>query len=254
MLYTGLTSPEFPWYPVRMIAPEDSTAETMLKAISTSMAALDGAAALDVDRTEEDRLFFATERDTLKAQFDILHKADTDARTHSLLVAPVEQACVQIGDAVLDRGTSQGKARMKVELKTSSMPDGADHVFGNDVSEITSAKMADEPGLVLDAVAKFGQVPDFAGKKEMAEDLTARATRQTKNFSDRRAAAVKEAELQGAVEMAVKTSSQMLYRLEKRLLDRFPRQVRYVKAFFYDVTPAKKKATTPTELVPTTVG
>jgi hypothetical protein len=237
-----------------MIAPEDSTADTMLKAVSTSIAALDAAATLDVDRSDEDRAFFATERDTLKGQFDVLSKADTDARMHLLLVALVEQARVQIGDAVLDRGTSQGKARMKVELKSSTMPDGADHVFGSDVSDITGAKMAEEPGLVLDAVAKFGQVPDFAGKSEMATDLTVRATQQTKNFNNRRAAAVKEAELLGAVELTVKACSQALYRLEKRLLDRFPRQTKYVKAFFYDVAPAKKKATTPAEPVPTTGG
>ena len=143
-----------------------------------------------------------------------------------------EQACVQIGDAVLDRGVGNGKARMKVEVKNSAMPDGADHVFGNDVSEITGAKMADEPALVLEAVAKFGQVPDFAGKSELAADLTARAKRQEKNFSDRRTAAIKEAELQGAVKIAVKASSQALYRLEKRRFDRFPRQIKYVRAFF----------------------
>jgi hypothetical protein len=100
-----------------MIAPEDSTADTMLKAVSTSIAALDAAATLDVDRSDEDRVFFATERDTLKGQFDVLSKADTDARMHLLLVALVEQARVQIGDAVLDRGYESGQSSNEGRIK-----------------------------------------------------------------------------------------------------------------------------------------
>ncbi len=164
---------------------------------------------------------------------------------HLLLVAQAKQARVQVGDAILDRGVSKGKARMKVELKGSAMENGADHVFGADVSDIIQAERAKEPGLVLQAVAKFPQVPSFAGKAEMAADLTGRATRQQQNFTDRDAAAVTGTALTSAVKLAVVASSDALYKLEKRLLDRFPRQTTYVKAFFYDVAPPRKKAEAP---------
>ena len=36
-------------------------------------------------------------------------------------------------------------------------------------------------------------------------------------------------------------ASDALYRMEKRLLERFPRDKVYVRAFFLDVAPARKK-------------
>jgi len=224
-----------------MIAPPDSTPETMLIALSTTIGALEAAVELDVDRLPDDRAFFAVERDALVPLFDTLFNADRASTSHTLLVGQAKQARVQLGDAILDRGVSRAKARMKVELTGSAMPQGADHVFGVDVTDITQAERAKEPGLVLAAVGKFGQVPDFAGKAEMALDLKGRAERQKKNFEDRDAAGVEAATLTSAVKVTVATGSEALYKLEKRLLDRFPRQTQYVKAFFYDAAPNRKK-------------
>ncbi|MRG90755.1 hypothetical protein [Polyangium spumosum] len=225
-----------------MIAPPDATAETMLAALSTTIGALDAAVELDVDRSAEDREFFAIERDNLKPLFALLFEADREATSHLLLVVQARQARVQLGDAILDRGVSRAKARMKVELKGSAMEDGADHVFGSDVSDITQAERAKEPGLVLKAVGKFGQVPNFPGKAEMEVDLTGRATRQQQNFTDRDTAGVDAATRASAVKVAIAAGSDALYKLEKRLLDRFPRQTSYVRAFFYDVAPNRKKS------------
>lgn len=229
-----------------MIAPKDSTAETMRTALAFSMASLAAAGVIDIDRSDEDRTFFTAERDVLNGHFQTVTAAHQAADSHNLLVTQVVQARVEVGDVVLDRGVSKGKARMKVELRESEMVNGADHVFGNDVSDITSAERAKEPALVLQAVAKFPQVPAFAGKDLIAADLTTRADNQKKNFADREIATTKALTLAGAEDLAIAAASDALYKLEKRLLERFPRQTIYVKAFFYDVAPnRKKRETTP---------
>lgn len=224
-----------------MIADAQSSPTDMLDALSASIAALAAAIKLDIDRTDADRDFFTAERDGLQTGFDTLFASNQALLSHDYLATRGTQACVDIGDAVLDRGVRRGKARMKVELKDSSMPDGADLVFGTDVNELVLAERAEEPKLVIEAVAKFGQVPDFTGKSEMIKDLTNRATRQKDCFADRDAAALARVPLQGAVDKAVGDAATALYRLEKRLSDRFPKQNPYVKAFFLDVAPPRKK-------------
>jgi hypothetical protein len=227
-----------------MIATKDSTVETMRTALALSMASLAAAGVLDIDRSDDDRAFFTAEHDALDVHFKAVTIAHQSAQAHKLLVTQVNQARVQLGDVVLDRGVSKGKARMKVELQDSAMANGADHVFGNNVSEITTAERAQEPALVLQAVAKFSQVPAFAGKAELAMDLTTRANNQQKNFADREIANTIATTLAAAEDLAIAAASDALYKLEKRLLERFPRQTAYVKAFFYDVAPTRKKSET----------
>jgi hypothetical protein len=225
-----------------MIAPRDSTSDTMLRALSTSLGALLAASELDVDRTDADRSFLLTEKATLQPLFDDVFAADQSLTKHLLLTTQGLQARVVVGDAVLDRGVRAAKARMKLELKTSTMPDGADHVFPSDISDIVDAERRVEPGLVLQVVARFPQVPDFQGKAALEADLTGRATRQTDNFTGRDAGEVSEHAIDGRLTQAISRASDGLYRLEKRLLDRFPRDKVYVRAFFLDVAPARKKA------------
>jgi hypothetical protein len=228
-----------------MIAPQDVTANTMVRALAYSIAALGAAAELDVDRTDDDRTFLGQEKATVQAFFDDLFAADQALTKHLLLKALAHQSRVVIGDAVLDRGVRMGKARMKVELKTTNMPDGADHVFPSDISEIVDAERRLEPSLVDQVVARFGQVPDFPNKTALKNDLSGRATRQAQNFTDRDAGEVTEAKLDGVVAQAIVKGSDALYKLEKRLLERFPREKVYVRAFFLDVAPGKKKRAVP---------
>lgn len=226
-----------------MIASRDSTPETMLRALSHSLGALDAAAELDVDRSAEDRTFFNAEKAVLQPFFDDVFAADQSLTTHLLLTKQVHQARVVVGDAVLDRGVRAAKARMKLELKTSTMPEGADHVFPADISDIVDAERRVEPGLVLQVAALFPQVPDFAGKAALEADITGRAKRQVANFTCRDAGEVNEHALDGRLTQAIVRASDALYRLEKRLLERFPRDKVYVRAFFLDVAPARKKRT-----------
>lgn len=214
----------------------------MLRALSTSIGALDAASELDVDRSDADRSFFLTEKATLQLLFDDVFAADQSLTKHLLLTTQGLQARVLVGDAVLDRGVRAAKARMKLELKTSTMPEGADHVFPSDISDIVDAERRVEPGLVLQVVARFPQVPDFQGKAALESDLTGRATRQTANFTGRDAGEVSEHAIDGRLTQSIAHASDGLYRLEKRLLERFPRDKVYVRAFFLDVAPARKKA------------
>lgn len=225
-----------------MIAPRDATSETILRALSTSLGSLDAAAELDVDRSDEDRSFFLGEKAALQPIFDDVFAADQSLIKHLLLTTQGLQARVVLGDAVLDRGVRAAKARMRLELKTTSMPDGADHVFPSDISDIVDAERRVEPGLVLQVAARFVQVPDFPGKAALKTDLTGRAKRQNDNFTRRDAGEVAEHAIDGQLIQSIARASDALYTLEKRLLDRFPRDKVYVRAFFLDVAPARKKA------------
>lgn len=223
-----------------MLAPPDSTADTMLDATATTLGALSAASELDVDRSDEDRAFFAAERDALLAHYNAVNNADQALRAHLHLIQKARQVAVIIGDRVLDRGVRAGKQRMKLELKNTA-PDAVDHVFPTDINDIVGAEMRVEPQLVLEATGKFSQVPDFNGKDALKADLEGRANRQTLGFKARSDAEVAEAGLWGAVDKAVASASNALYGLEKRLLERFPRDKQYVSAFFMDVAPPRKK-------------
>jgi hypothetical protein len=224
-----------------MIAPRDSTSETILRALSHTLGALDAASELDVDRSDADRSFFLTEKAALQASFDEVFGLEQSLTRHLLLTSQKLQARVLVGDAVLDRGVRTAKARMKLELKASSVPDGADHVFPSDISDIVDAERRVEPGLVLQVVSRFPQVPDFPGKAALETDLSGRAKRQADNFTGRDAGEVEEHARGGALTQGIARASDALYRLEKRLLERFPRDKVYVRAFFLDVAPARKK-------------
>jgi hypothetical protein len=199
-----------------MIVPRDATSETALRALSTSLGSLVAAAELDVDRSDEDRSFFLIEKATLQSIFDDVFAADQSLTKHLLLTTQGLQARIVVGDAVLDRGVRGAKARMKLELKTSSMPDGADHVFPSDISDIVDAERRVEPGLVLQVVARFPQVPDFQGKAALETDLTGRAKRQNDNFTGRDAGEVTEHAIDGRLTQAIARASDALYTLEKR--------------------------------------
>lgn len=224
-----------------MIAPPDTDDETMLEAVAHSVAALDAASDLDADRTPEDKAFFAQEKASLQPSYDTVFTARQALLQHRHLTTTRHRVRVRLGDVVLDRGVRAGKARMKLELKQLGLPDGADEVFPADIEDIVDAERRVEPGLVQQVVQRFPKVPDFPGKAGIAADLTGRAAAQTANFAEHDASEVTESGLEGTLEKAIADASTALYRLEKRLLERFPREKRYVRAFFLDVAPPRRK-------------
>lgn len=60
--------------------------------------------------------------------------------------------------------------------------------------------------------------------------------------SDAERATTQQAAAAGGAARRGRPGSDALYRLEKRLLERFPRERVYVRAFFLDVAPPRKKA------------
>ncbi|MEW6736753.1 MAG: hypothetical protein AB1489_36020, partial [Acidobacteriota bacterium] len=96
-----------------MIAPPNTTSETMLRAIAYTIAALTAAAELDIDRSDEDRNLFTAERTGLETLMDKLIAADQALNNHLLKESVRLQTRVLLGDAVLDRGVRAAKQRMK---------------------------------------------------------------------------------------------------------------------------------------------
>lgn len=214
----------------------------MLRALAHTLGALAAVSKLDVDRTDDDRAFFASERDALQGHFEAVWSAHQACERHEYLASQAAQASIEIGDAVLDRGVRNAKARMRLDLKGTSMPDGADHAFPSDVSELTDAERRVEPKLVLQVLGKLGDVPDFASKASLTSDLQGRAQRQSDNFAARDASEGELVKLESALAAKVAAGSDALYRLEKRLLDRFAREKAYVRAFFLDVARPRRRA------------
>lgn len=221
-----------------MLAPPDSTAQTMIFALSHTIGALDSAAEMDVDRNEEERAFFVAQRSEIEAIFEDVFTKQQNLFRHVLLIATRLQSRIEIGDAVLDRGVRAGKQRSKLEIETKDV----DHVFPSDISDIVDAERQVEPDLVMQLIDRLGHVPDFPGKAALVADLQGRASRQDQSFKDRSAAGRVEGSLDALLEQAIVAGSDGLYRLEKRLLERFPREKVYVRAFFMDVKPTKRAA------------
>lgn len=229
-----------------------AASERTLKSLSITIGALTAAIEMDVDRNDADRVFFAEERAALQSHFEKIFEADQAVTKHLYLVKAPRQAAIVLGDHVLDRGVRSGKARMRLELKNSTLPGGEDHVFPSDISEITDAERHVEPGLVLKAVGKFDLVPDFTGKATVAADLTGRATRQAEAFKKREESEIVEEKLDGVLEQAVADGEDALVIGEAHLSARFPRDAKYVASFFAEKPARKKKKTAEAPSEPTT--
>jgi hypothetical protein len=224
-----------------MILSPDAPLAEAAEALAVTLAALDAASDLDLDRTASDRAFFAAEKAALQPSFDAVESCSQAITKHTLLTKTRLQRRVVLGDVVLDRCVRDGKTRTKMELKKLGDAEGADKTFGPDIRDVVDAERRTEPQLVLKVVSRFPTVQDFPGKAAIAADLTARAATQSKNFEDRDAGEITAAALEAAGAKAVADASDALYRLEKRLLERFPREKVYVRAFFLDVAPPRKK-------------
>ncbi len=218
-----------------MIASPDCSSEIMKRALVHSLACVDAAAELDVDLDETQRQSLAAEKPGLESHLAAVTAAEQALAAHDQTQTFRLQARVTLGDAVLDRGVRTEKARMKLELRTSGVPDGADFVFGSDVGALTGAPLRQEPRQVLEALARYDQVPDYDKKADGRTDLQGRADRQESELTARDAATVARAGLRSALVRAVADASDALWTLDKRLQELFPRRRRYVRSYFYQV-------------------
>jgi hypothetical protein len=222
-----------------MIAPTTATAETMKRALAYTIAALSAASELDLDRSDDDRTYFARERDVLAPFLKELRAKDRSVEDDELDNSIRFQARVSLGDVVLDRGVIDSKERMKIELKRSN-PEAADQVFGKRVSDTTRAPILIEPSLVSAILARLEHAPDFSKKATIRTDLEKRVKQQNACIQDRTSGEAQAVALRSALSQSIRFSSDALYGLEKRLLDRFTRDLEYVRKFFFDVSSPRR--------------
>lgn len=224
-----------------MLAGPSATLATMLGAVATTINAFDAASELDLDRSDEDRAFFAARRSMLvpyKAQLLAARRALED---HDLDVDGRLQLRVVFGDQVLDRGVSDGNARTKLALKGKPGLE-ASHVFGKSVATLTREKLALEPQKVLEAMDRMSDLPDFAERAAIVADLTKRADQQQSCLDDRSDGDAARARLVSAGIRLVLEAANVLATTKGALDERFPRQRDYVAAFFLDVAPVRAKS------------
>lgn len=218
-----------------MIAGPTSTLATMADAVTTSMDAFDAASDLDLDRSDEDRLFFAARRALLVPHKTQLVTALRAIEDHDLDIGRRLQVRVVFGDQVLDRGVVDGNARTKISLKGKPGLEAA-HVFGKNVATLTREKLAIEPQKVLEAVERMADLPEFAERAAIALDLTKRANRQQGALDERSDGDAARSKLVSTGIRLVLEAANALATTKGALDERFPRQRDYVAAFFLDVT------------------
>ena len=138
----------------------------MRRAVAYTIAALDAAAAIDVDRTDEDRAFFTEEKKKRLAVSEALATADNNLTAFELGTGLINQVKVTLGDAVLDRCIGASAARTKLELRNTPGL-GAQHVFGNRTDDLMRQPLRLEPSAVREAAERLDDIHDFPGKEEM---------------------------------------------------------------------------------------
>ncbi len=230
-----------------MLAGPDSTLETMITAVATTLHALDAAAEVDVDLTKEDRKFLAAQRKKLGARLPALLAAKRAIEDYDLSDGLRLQARVELGDVVLDRGVSTGRNRAKLGLGARDASSVV-HVFGPTVATLTKEKVALEPTKVLEAVSRLDDVSTFSERAGIAKDLTSRAKTQQGCLDDRDAGDVKRGKLVSKAVVLVSDVAHDLAAVHAALSGQFTRQKEYVNAFFYDTRSPSPK---PTKSVPT---
>lgn len=218
-----------------MIAQPDSSADTMERALAFTIAKLQAAVEMDMDLTQADRDALSKEVEPLKIQLNNVTNSRKALEDHIANVMIHLQARVIMGDDVLDKGLRNAKRLMNLKFQRSEMSDGADFVFGKDISDLTDAELRFEPQMVMKAIARFDQVPHFDGKDEMRADLQKRAEQQQQALNDRDNGEFSRAQFNSAMVRHIADGSDALYKLEKQLLTRFPRERDYVRKFFWDV-------------------
>ncbi|MEP7127032.1 MAG: hypothetical protein ABJE95_39230 [Byssovorax sp.] len=221
-----------------MLAGPTATLATMADAVTTTMDAFDAASELDLDRSDDDRKFFATRRAMLAPLKTQLVAAARHLEDHDLEIGRRLQVRVVFGDQVLDRGVSDGSARAKLGLKGKPGLD-ATHVFGKSVATLTREKLALEPQKVLEAVGRMADLPEFAERSAIAADLTKRANRQQSCLDDRSNGDAARGKLVSSGIRLVLEAADALAKAKGALDERFPRQRDYVAAFFLDVAPVR---------------
>lgn len=216
-----------------MLAQPDSTADTMEQALAFTLSVLDAQAEMNIDLSQEDRNALTSEKQALEVYYNNFTNAHHSLQAHFREMMRLQHR-VNAGDYVLDSGISSNKRKTAAALDRI-MPEGANLVFGSNIAELTKAELRLEPELVRQAITRFNQLPEFPGKAELIADLERRIHQQEQALKERQNGELTRVMLSDALDRTIKDASEALYKLEKRLLERFPRETAYVKSFFWDI-------------------
>jgi hypothetical protein len=223
-----------------MLASSNATISLMRKALARTAMALEIAAEIDATRTDDDKKFLANTRQRILPLLEEAITIEEALETYDEGDGLRFQARVELGDAVLDEGLRNGKSKTKALLRGQSGL-GAEHVFGDDISEMTDAPVAQEPELVLTALLKMVDLPKFPGREELADELTALANKQKQILQERNVGTTTRTTLSSTATRIVVQGADLLASVKGDLDSRFPRQKKYVSSFFLDVAPTPKK-------------
>jgi hypothetical protein len=218
-----------------MLAGPNVPLRTMRRALSHTVGALSAAITADIDRSDDDRAFFAAERAKLEPLAAQLKSTYVALDEFDLGPGEILQVTVEVGDDVLDRGVRDANARTKLSLKSRAGLD-ATHAFGQRIDDLTGAPLASEPAAVLAAVARMNDLPAFDERPALQQDLTARANKQEEFLKARDEGDATRTRLASEGARLVVESALALASLKGALDARFPRQRAYVAVFFFDVS------------------
>src|SRR5690606_32063492 len=99
-----------------------------------------------------------------------------------------------------------------------------------------------EPASVIAAADRLVDLPDFAERAAIRDDLVRRAAAQEALLEARDGAQAEAARLASSGVRLVAEAAEALARLKGALDQRFPRQRDFVSTFFYDVAQRRSRA------------
>lgn len=227
-----------------MLVKTDSTPALAKKAIIRTIIALETAGTLDKRYSDEDKAFFSAQRAALTPKRDELSKVMSTLETYDEDDGLRLQTRVEVGDAVLDDGLGDSKAKTKAELRGQSGL-SADHAFGPNLQKTQELPMQIETDEALKIAARMSDLPAFAGREAIQANLVALAQQQKQNLAERAAGELKRAALLSAVVSKTREGVLQLLSLKGLLDARFPEQKKRVDSFFLDIGRTPKAKTDP---------
>jgi hypothetical protein len=223
-----------------MLAGPTTPIGTMCRAVARTINMLTTAALVDIDRTDDDRNFLKDRAAVLTPLLASLLANKRAQEDFDLGPGDGNQAAVEIGDEVLDRGVRAGNTRAKLGLANKGGL-GAAHVFGDRVNSLTEAPLKLQPGLVREAVERLDDLPEFDDKAKIKNDLMARVELQEMQLKKRDDGYAARAKLESEGVRLVVEAADKLVQTKAALDGRFPRQRSYVARFFLDVSRKRKR-------------
>ena len=217
-----------------MIVKTDAAPPLAKKALTRTIIALEAAVDLDKTYSATDKVFFAEQRAALIVKRDAIGTTLDALNAHDENEGLRLQTRVEVGDAVLDDGVGDGKAKTKAGLRGLTGLD-ADHAFGSNIQKLQNTPLALEPDEVLKAAARMNDLPAFPERAAIQANLVALANQQKQNLADRAAGEITRATLVSNVTRAVVEGVSHLLSVKGLLDARFPGQKKRVESFFLDV-------------------